>query len=306
MTGPGALDRLRKGGKAALVRELASLEADPLDESVLSLLDEAWRRGTGVVIGLTGPPGVGKSSLLSELVRSWRRRGRSVGILAVDPSSRRSGGALLGDRARLALDPEDQDVFLRSLAARDRLGGLADPCAPMVVLMRALFDRVVVETVGVGQSESDIRDLADLVVLAVQPGAGDGLQFMKAGILEIPDLLLVTKADLGEMAERTRRELEAAVALIAEKEVPVCAVSAATGEGVEALLGELEERIAGQWPRDRDERRRAQATALLRAAVREECGRRGLRRLDAWLAGRGLAPELSPFRHLRVFLDLPA
>ncbi len=306
MASRDALDGLRKGGKRALVRALASLEADPLGEPALSLLDEAWCRGTGAVVGLTGPPGVGKSSLLSRLVRSWRRRGRSVGILAVDPSSRRSGGALLGDRTRLALDPGDEGVFLRSLAARDRLGGLADLCAPMVVLMRALFDRVVVETVGVGQSEGDIRDLADLVLLAVQPGAGDGLQFMKAGILEIPDLLLVTKADLGEVAARTRRELEAAMALITAEEVPVCAVSAATGEGVETLAELLEERVAGLRGCGRDERLRAQATALLRMAVREECGRRGLRRLDAWLAGRGLAPELSPFRHLRTFLDLPA
>ena len=149
------------------------------------------------MIGLTGPPGVGKSTLVSAFVRAWRERGRTVGVIAVDPSSRRTRGALLGDRTRIDVDPDDQGVFVRSMAARDRLGGLADLCAAAMVLMRALYDVVLIETVGVGQSETEIAEIADTVVFAVQPGSGDSLQFMKAGIVEIPDIALVTKADLG-------------------------------------------------------------------------------------------------------------
>ena len=121
------------------------------------------------MIGLTGPPGVGKSTLVSALVRAWRARGRTVGVIAVDPSSRRTGGALLGDRTRIDVDPDDQGVFVRSMAARDRLGGLADLCAAATVLMRALYDVVLIETVGVGQSETEIADLADTVVFASSP-----------------------------------------------------------------------------------------------------------------------------------------
>ncbi|HFD16725.1 MAG TPA: methylmalonyl Co-A mutase-associated GTPase MeaB [Rhodospirillales bacterium] len=302
MTVPTSLAALRRQGKGGLVRCLAALETDPLADTVLDLLDEAWRVGEGVVIGLTGPPGVGKSSLLSVLARAWRDRGSTLAVLAVDPSSRRTGGALLGDRTRLALDPGDPGLFVRSLAARDRLGGLADLCAPATVLLAALFDRVIVETVGVGQSESEIRDLADLVLLAVQPAAGDGLQFMKAGILEVPDLLLVTKADLGEPAERTRRELEAACLLRGEK-VPVHAISTVTREGVEGLLRALEERIASHRSRPRDTRRAERSDALLRAAVAGEFGRWGLRALARWREEVGLDPALSPFRHLRAFTE---
>ncbi len=303
MGATGGLAELREGGRPALARRLAELEADPFDEAALALLDEAWRHGGGAVVGLTGPPGVGKSSLLSLLVRGWRRRGRTVAVLAVDPSSRRTGGALLGDRTRLELDPEDEGVFRRSLAARDRLGGLADLCGPMTVLLRALFDRVVVETVGVGQSESEIRDLADLVILAVQPAAGDGLQFMKAGVVEIADLLLVTKTDLGAPAERTLRELRASTALAGEDAPPVLAVSAAKGEGIEDLLVLLERRLATPPGGARfREGRRTRGEALLRAAVREEWGRRGVRRLEGWLAGRSPRDGESPFRLLADFL----
>ena len=138
----------------------------------------------GLALGLTGPPGVGKSTLINALLARLRARGESVAVIAVDPSSRRSGGALLGDRTRIETDPEDAGVFVRSMAARRRLGGLADITYPAMVLMRALFDLVIVETVGVGQSETEIADCADLVVFCAQPGSGDALQFMKAGVME--------------------------------------------------------------------------------------------------------------------------
>src|SRR3954447_22723226 len=147
------------------------------------------------VVGVTGPPGAGKSTLLGELVRARRADGRSVAALAVDASSRRSGGALLGDRARIPYDPDDRGVLIRSTAAAGRLGGLAPATRAAAQALAAGFDVVVVETVGVGQSETDVAEVADTVAVVVQPGAGDVLQFLKSGIMEIPDVLVVTKAD---------------------------------------------------------------------------------------------------------------
>jgi len=188
-----SLSVLHRGGKRALAAALADLERDPDGPSTQALLDAAWREPRAHVVGVTGPPGVGKSSLCSSLVASWRKDGMTVGVIAVDPSSKASGGALLGDRVRIVTDSADEGSFVRSMAARDRLGGLADQTLAAMVLMRALFDRVLIETVGVGQSEADVADCADTVVFCVQPGSGDSLQFMKAGIVEIPHLIVVTK-----------------------------------------------------------------------------------------------------------------
>src|SRR5881409_895068 len=179
----------------------------------------------GHVVGVTGPPGAGKSTLLSELVAAWRRCGRSVAVLAVDPSSKVSGGALLGDRARIAYDPGDRGVFIRSTAAGGRLGGLAPSTRAAAQALAAAFDVVVIETVGVGQSETDVAEAADTVAVAVQPGSGDALQFLKAGIMEIPDLLVITKADLGAVARRAEHDLRAALGALGARDVPVLAVA---------------------------------------------------------------------------------
>jgi LAO/AO transport system kinase len=287
---------LRAGGKPALARALASAEASPSADPTLALLDAAWASPRGRVLGLTGPPGVGKSTLVSALVAEWRRRGRTVGVIAVDPSSRRTGGALLGDRTRIEADPEDAGVFVRSMAARDRLGGLAELCASAAVLMRAVFDVVVVETVGVGQSETEVADLVDTVVLAVQPASGDTLQYMKAGIAEVPDVAVVTKADLGAHAERAARDLEAALRLAPAPggwRPPVLLVSAPAGQGIPALADAID---AHGRAAPAPDRRRAQASLWLERAVREEFGRRGLERARPLLAGG--AGEASPFRRL--------
>ena len=180
------LAALRAGGKAALAAALAALEAAPEAAETLALLDAAYAAPGAHVVGITGPPGVGKSTLLGALIRAWRKAGRTVAVIAVDPSSRRSGGALLGDRMRLRTDPRDDGVFVRSMAARDRFGGLAALTHSAMVVMRALYDVVVIETVGVGQSETDVAGAADTVILCLQPGSGDSLQFMKSGIVEIP------------------------------------------------------------------------------------------------------------------------
>src|SRR5215211_9028606 len=146
------------------------------------------------LVGVTGPPGAGKSTLLSALVAEWRGRGRTVAILAVDPSSKRSGGSLLGDRIRIEHDPKDDGILVRSTAAGGRFGGLAPPTREAIEALAPAFDLVVVETVGVGQSETDVEDVCDTVAVVVQPASGDVLQFLKAGIMEVPDLLVVTKA----------------------------------------------------------------------------------------------------------------
>ena len=194
------------------------------------------------IVGLTGPPGAGKSTLAGALIRHWLDRKCGVGMVAVDPSSRRSGGALLGDRARLRFAP-DEPVFVRSMAAREHMGGLAPATRAAAVVLRAAFPWTIVETVGVGQSEVDVATLADSVALVLQPGSGDTLQFMKAGILEIPDLLIVHKEDLGEIAERTRTDLEAMLAAGPSPGAwapPVISASGRTGSGV----AEIDEALA--------------------------------------------------------------
>ncbi len=256
MTGAVTLDDVAAGGKRALAAALADVEARPDAPATAALLDEAFARPRGLALGLTGPPGAGKSTLTGALIRHWRTAGLTVGVVAVDPSSATSGGALLGDRTRLGTDPADTGAFVRSLAARDRLGGLAAAAFPAMVLLRALFDRVIVETVGVGQSETAIAGLADLVALCVPPGAGDTVQHMKAGVLEIPDVVAVTKADLGAPAARTRAGLTAALSM-SSRVPPVVPCSATTGAGIAALAQALG--TAAEGLGDPAARHRAQA-----------------------------------------------
>ncbi len=195
-------------------------------------------------VGLTGAPGAGKSTLLDALVRRLRARDETVGIIAIDPSSQRTGGALLGDRLRVRSGAADPGVFIRSMAARTRLGGLADATRAGVRILATVFDWLFVETVGVGQSEGEVASLVDTLLYVAQPGAGDMLQFMKAGVLELPDLFVVNKADLGPVAERTANELQSGLGLgeagLADWRAPVLLVSARDGEGIEELVQTLD------------------------------------------------------------------
>jgi LAO/AO transport system kinase len=240
------------------------------------------------LVGITGPPGVGKSSLLSRLVTAWRALGRSVAVLAVDPTSRRSGGALLGDRARIEVDPSDRSVFIRSTAAGDRLGGLAPATRAAASALAAAFDVVVIETVGVGQSETEVADLADTVAVVVQPGSGDVLQFLKAGIMEVPDVLVVTKADLGQIAKRAQSDLRSALASLGAGGVEVVAVSSVPPpSGIDELVQALDRHRADLDLAAR--RLRARRMHALADFV-TEYGERGLRALggrrdaEKWLA----------------------
>ncbi len=250
------------------------------------------------VIGVTGPPGAGKSSLLSELVGAWRADGRSVAVLAVDPSSKRSGGALLGDRARIVVDPTDRAVFIRSMAAGGRLGGLAPATRAAAHALAAAFDVVVIETVGVGQSETEIAEVADTVAVVVQPGGGDVLQFLKSGIMEIPDVLVVTKADLGQVAQRSRRDLNAALRSLGARDTQVVAVSSiAPASGFDDLVAALDAHRAAL---DVGARRLASRRASALADFAAEHGERGLR----GLGGRRSALKLLGEQD--AALDVPA
>ncbi|MFZ0044155.1 MAG: ArgK protein, partial [Solirubrobacteraceae bacterium] len=234
-------------------------------------------------------------SLLSRLVARWRSLGRSVAVLAVDPSSRRSGGSLLGDRARIERDPADQAVFIRSTAAGDRLGGLAPATRAAATALAVAFDVVVIETVGVGQSETEVADVADAVAVVVQPGSGDVLQFLKSGIMEIPDVLVVTKADLGQVATRALSDLQAALLSLGSPPTAVVAVSSVSPPtGIDDLVDALDAHQASlDLPARRARSRRMHALADFLA----EHGDRGLRALggrreaERWLSGQ--PPDLD-------------
>jgi len=291
------LAALASGGKPALAAALAALERAPEEESTLALLDAAYAAPRAQVVGVTGPPGVGKSTLLGALIALWRGEGLSIGVIAVDPSSKRSGGALLGDRTRLRTDPGDAGVFVRSMAARDKLGGLAALTHSAMVLMRALFDRVLIETVGVGQSETDVAGAADTVVLCVQPGSGDSLQFMKAGIVEIPHIVVVTKNDLGDAAERARHDAIAVLGLADRGgwDVPVLTLSAFRQQGIDGLAAAIAQHWRWLAEGDRLVTSRADhAAQWLVEDLRETFGRDGLRRVGPLM----LAAGESPFRAL--------
>jgi LAO/AO transport system kinase len=243
----------------------------------------------GHIVGVTGPPGAGKSTLLSALLHTWRAHNKTVAMLAVDPSSKRSGGSLLGDRARIEFDPADKGVLIRSTAAGERLGGLASATRAAAHALAAAFDVVVIETVGVGQAETEVSEVADTVVVVVQPGSGDVLQFLKSGIMETPDVLVVTKADLGQIALATRRDLSAALRSLGAKDgSPTRALAVSSlppPEGIDELVAALaEHRATIDVPERRLRARRA--GALLDFA--DEHGERGVRALG----GRRAAERL--------------
>jgi LAO/AO transport system kinase len=291
--------RLRERDLSAAPAALNLLESTAPDdrEQSAALLAEVspaalGGEAPGHVIGVTGPPGAGKSTLLSALLGVWRADGRTVALLAVDPSSRRSGGSLLGDRARIEFDPADPGVLIRSTAAGERLGGLARATRSAAEALAAAFDVVVIETVGVGQAETEVAEVADSVVVVVQPGGGDVLQFLKSGIMEIPDVLVVTKADLGQIAMRTRRDLIAALRSLGSGRTRVVAVSSLPPpKGIDELLGALEEHREGLDVAARRLRARREG-ALTDFAL--EHGERGLRALGGRRAAQALLEGQAP------------
>ncbi len=302
MTAPDGAElgrRLRERDRSAAPPALNLIETRSPEgrEQTRALLREVSPKSLGGeapghLVGVTGPPGAGKSTLLSALVKEWRAGGRTVAVLAVDPSSKRSGGSLLGDRARIEHDPRDDGVLIRSTAAGTMLCGLAPPTREAAQALAAAFDVVVVETVGVGQSETDVADLCDTVAVVVQPGSGDVLQFLKAGIMEVPDVLVVTKSDMERIATRARRDLAAALRAVGARETPVVAVSSVPPpRGIDELVAALDaHREATDVAASRMRARRLAALSEFtlehgESAVRALGGRRAVEKLLGSLDG---------------------
>ncbi|KND27207.1 MULTISPECIES: methylmalonyl Co-A mutase-associated GTPase MeaB [Streptomyces] len=295
----------REGRPRAVARLISLVEgASPQLREVMAAL--APLTGGAYVVGLTGSPGVGKSTSTSALVTAYRRAGRRVGVLAVDPSSPFSGGALLGDRVRMSEHASDPGVYIRSMATRGHLGGLAWSAPQAIrVLDAAGCEVILVETVGVGQSEVEIASQADTSVVLLAPGMGDGIQAAKAGILEIGDVYVVNKADR-DGADATARELNHMLGLGESRRPgdwrpPIVKTVAARAEGIDEVVQALEKHRA--WMEERGvlaDRRRARAAreveTIAVTALRERIGDlHGDRRLSA-LAERIVAGELDPYR----------
>lgn len=238
--------KIQQGDARAMARAISAAESRaPGSAELLKRLFVVGRRAC--VIGVTGPPGVGKSTLAGKLAEAYRRGGQRVGVLAVDPSSPLSGGAILGDRIRMPHLTRDEGLFIRSMASRGSVGGVAEAASGAVTVFEAArCDVVLVETVGAGQDEVDIATVADVTLLVLAPGMGDGVQALKAGVMEIADVFVVNKADL-EGAERTEHEIEALLGLVPADGVqptwrpPVVKASAASGEGVKNVERAIEE-----------------------------------------------------------------
>lgn len=272
-----SLLRFERSSIAAALNLIENRRSDH-QEQALTLLDELTTLPVPAhVVGITGPPGVGKSSLISRLISLAAQAARKLAVVAVDPSSKVSGGALLGDRGRMQI-PAHAPVYVRSFAARDRLGGLSREAFSAVFLLRHLCDIVLVETVGVGQSETDVAHIADTVVLVVQPFSGDLLQFIKAGVMEIPDVLAVNKADDEALAHKAMADVKAALSFERRPWArPVLAVSAATNLHLDALDGAITahyRHLLSSGKLESDRAKRAIAWAV--GEVVYEVGRKGL------------------------------
>jgi len=302
------LARARGGDKRSIARLVSVVENDDpgAAEAMRALYPET---GRAQIVGITGPPGGGKSTLVNRLAGMYRERASSVAIVAVDPSSPFTGGAILGDRIRMRERFLDDGVFIRSMASRGHAGGLARATARVVNVLDALgTDVVLVETVGVGQEEVDVIRVVDTVCLVTVPGLGDDIQAIKAGVLEIADVLVVNKADRPG-ADETARDLAQMLSLAKDRpwKTPIVRTSAQSGDGLPQLLDVIDRhrmwsRESGDYLERRRAAARSQVEALLQEALlRELAGRVGASRLDAAVA-RVAERSLDPYAAVEELL----
>lgn len=298
-------DRVLAGERRAVARALSVMEAGGPRARALS--DDLWAHtGRALRIGVTGAPGVGKSTLVDRLATALAKT-RRVGIIAVDPSSAFSRGALLGDRIRMAASAGDDAVFIRSMATRGRLGGLAPASSDAAdVLDAAGFDVVFVETVGVGQSEVDVAFETDYTVVVLAPGAGDGVQALKAGLMEAADVFCVHKCDMPG-AEGVRCDVAEALSLLAEDEIrrdaPIVLVSSKSGEGLDVLKDTIEARGAPEHAEALSARRRNVVRRRLETTLTEAAYERARARVDDALVERVTERSLAMGAAARELLE---
>ncbi len=290
------LDRVVAGDPNAVARAISKVE-DRADEAAELMKQLFARTGRALVIGITGAPGAGKSSLVDKLAAYYRAQGERVGIIAVDPSSPFSGGAILGDRIRMQTLSLDKGVFIRSMATRGNLGGLARATVEAVAILDAAgYEKIIVETVGVGQDEIEIAKTADVCVVVLVPGMGDDVQTMKAGIMEIGDVLVINKADRDGVL-RTERELEALLSLAVradEWQPPIVKTVAIENQGIEQLAAAIEQaRHFQRTGTASAERRRAIARWRILELLSEQLVRQALNGGDSSQKLETLAAEVA-------------
>lgn len=299
------IGRFRDGERGALARLLTLIDNDdPRSAHIVDLLYPDT--GKAQTVGVTGPPGAGKSTLVNALIGGWRAQGRSVGVLAVDPSSALSGGAALGDRIRMLDTWSDDEVFVRSMASRGQLGGLSPSIAAAIHLLDAFgFDVICVETVGVGQGEVDIARVADTTVLVQVPGLGDTVQLLKAGVLEIADVLVVNKAD-NEGAQTLANDLRSMIRSDGKAgwQVPVVETDATSSRGIDDLIRAIDDHFSRMQSDECESRRRERliaeveqvAVRSLRSRVMTELSGHVGSELLEQLLGRRIGPRTAAQR----------
>lgn len=302
----GTIRDITEGSIRSIARTLTKVENGSADSR--EILDGLFRLQQGYTLGVTGPPGAGKSTLVNRMIGRFRKKGNSVGVIAVDPSSPFSGGALLGDRLRMQSHASDPGVFIRSMGSRGHLGGLSGATRDAAtVLSAAGYSPVIVETVGVGQAEVEVAELADITVLVLVPGLGDDVQSMKAGIMEIGDIIVLNKADRNGI-DQLENYVMASLELMPKhlKKPAVIRTSATTGEGLDDLWGAIDA-LAGSMS---GERRISRAAIKTLDGILEENGRRFFEKLlEQEYNGREeaegliLSGDVSPYAIGRKLLE---